>query len=363
MIGFIGVGACGGNIANEAFKSGYSAIAINYSKSDLNSLDRIPESKKLHLIGSEGVGKNRDVAINLINNNWENILEFVKREIITLNREIIFIPFSMSGGTGSGLSPMLIEMLCAQFPNKTFVALPILPQNNEPVQNQLNFIQSSKELSKINICIIPIDNNKYYSMNKKDMYNNINNSFINQLNEIISYTKKSSKYGILDFKDFASLLSINGVTTIVKADLSDIRNIESLSHDGFKKIINNSWNNSIFITPDSIEDIHGLGVIFNGQQEFLNIFNIHTLFAKEPLPENIYEGYYFGDHGCTVIAILSGMPWNNNRMKNAERKVVTSNKNEINQKAYNFDFELTLNSEKEAIKTKSVTDIINKYKR
>nr|MDH3107091.1 hypothetical protein [Bacillus velezensis] len=57
MFGFIGVGQAGGSVADEAMKRGFHSVAINYSLSDLNSLVNIQD--KLHLVGTEGVGKDK----------------------------------------------------------------------------------------------------------------------------------------------------------------------------------------------------------------------------------------------------------------------------------------------------------------
>ncbi|NGY80318.1 hypothetical protein F6Y02_39730 (plasmid) [Bacillus megaterium] len=55
MIGIVGIGAAGGNIADLAFENGINAVALNFSERDLESLDFVEE--RLMLIGSEGVGK------------------------------------------------------------------------------------------------------------------------------------------------------------------------------------------------------------------------------------------------------------------------------------------------------------------
>ncbi|MED4262475.1 cell division protein FtsZ, partial [Priestia aryabhattai] len=88
MIGIVGIGAAGGNIADLAFENGINAVALNFSERDLESLDFVEE--RLRLIGSEGVGKNRDEAINLmVDKNWELALKFIKENFSTPSTEII----------------------------------------------------------------------------------------------------------------------------------------------------------------------------------------------------------------------------------------------------------------------------------
>ena len=58
-IGFVGVGQCGGNIANEFAKLGYPTVAINTAKPDLEKLTNIRmEHRLLISLGIQGAGKN-----------------------------------------------------------------------------------------------------------------------------------------------------------------------------------------------------------------------------------------------------------------------------------------------------------------
>lgn len=125
MFGFIGVGQAGGSVADGAMKRGFHSVAINYSLSDINSLVNVQD--KLHPVGTEGVGKDRSVAANYMKNNWESSIKFIKNTMEKPSVQFIFVVFSASDGTGSGVAPILLKLLNECPTHKTIVAAPILP--------------------------------------------------------------------------------------------------------------------------------------------------------------------------------------------------------------------------------------------
>lgn len=74
MISIIGLGGAGNQIANTASNADFITGAINFSQSDLDSAENV--NLKCKIIGSEGVGKQREEAIRLISNNWEMAVNF-----------------------------------------------------------------------------------------------------------------------------------------------------------------------------------------------------------------------------------------------------------------------------------------------
>jgi len=187
MYGFLGVGQAGGNIANHAAKIGYRSIAINYSQRDLESLDQIDQ--KLKLVGSEGVGKKRDDAIKLMSHNIEMIQEFVINNFSTPAVEVIVVPFSTGGGTGSGVGPLLTDFLSSIMPNKVIVACPILPDYSESMISQYNALKTSEELSGQDVAVFPIDNQKarkHYG--KHQLYQTMNEKVVSLFDRMYEYT-------------------------------------------------------------------------------------------------------------------------------------------------------------------------------
>ncbi|MED3792352.1 cell division protein FtsZ [Niallia alba] len=322
--GFIGLGAGGSNIADEAAKKGYDAIAINYSKSDLDSLVNIKPEHRHYLIGSEGVGKERETARTLLKNNYESVIDFVKKHLSKSSVEVIVVSFSAGGGSGSGLSTILLEILSQQMPTKVFVASPILPSKSEVLINQINTLSLLEELSQIDVCTIPIDNETVITRNgflsKSKLFQITNSKFIQQLDELVEYTDKQSKNGILDKKDLKQLFSIKGIAVISKVKVLDISGT-TLTTDHFANTIQKSWNETIY-TPIETNRILRAGIIFNGTERFMEYIDYDKLFSifGNKSPVDLFEANYTENKG-EVISILSGMEWINTRISEIDELV------------------------------------------
>lgn len=369
MFGIIGVGAAGGNIADEAITRGIKSIAINYSQSDIESLENVEE--RLVLVGSEGVGRDRGTATSLMKDNWEMALDFIKQHMSTPSIDVVLVCFATSGGSGSGISPMLLEVLQYEMPNKTFVACPILPDKSEVLINQINCMETMTELSKLNLCVLPIDNEKIRTKHghlpKNKIYQLTNTSFIDLLVNLKNYTLMNSKNGIVDRKDMLQLFSTQGVALIAEASIDDISNF-NLSEGRFAESIQQSWKNSIFSPIEFTQVLRG-GVIFDGQESLMDYLKLNEVFSvfEKGMPVDLFEGY-FHEESCKVTTILTGLSWVNSRIHEVEQLInhqkmnVSLEKEKTFQPKVNYrDF--TTKIRKQPSEKKSITDILSKYQR
>jgi cell division GTPase FtsZ len=370
MIGILGVGGAGGNIADESSKHNFLTGAINFSKSDLDSLEHVENTLKL--VGSEGVGHNRDEAIRLMANNWESALNFVKQTFI--NPEIIIVTFSTGGGSGSGIAPILLEILANEMPEKTFVAMPIIPDKTEVVSNQMNCLQTFEELSKLDICIMPIDNEKVrINVNAKNqLYKTINETTVNLLDELYSYTTKTSKNGNLDRKDLLSILNTKGIGLIAETDISKFSEDIKFSVETVTDKIRMSWEESVF-SPIEYNRVMKSGIVLDAEESLMQFLNYKSIFGAfdKGMPIDLFEGNYHEKRG-TVLSILTGLSWINTRLndisqiiKEQETRMEQMFDDEENQNykvTVNQDFSARLRTKPKQSK-KSVTDILSRYKR
>lgn len=362
MFGFIGIGQAGGNVANSAAKKGFKSVAINYSQTDLNSLDSVHD--KLKLIGSEGVGKRREDAIEMMPQNIELFQEFSKEHFSSPSIEIIIVAFGTGGGTGSGISPLLIEILSNQMENKVIVACPILPSKNESPISLFNTIKVSEELSKLNVAVFPIDNEKMANkVVKSKLYATINENLVTLLENLYRYTEQHSVHGVLDRKDVLELFKTEGVGLIAVADVARLssNSVTKVNVEGISSQVYESWDESIFVSPE-LKNIESLGIIFDGQESLMSSIShqsIASYFDNTPL--YVYEGYYRNSNG-KVMTILSGMSWYNSRLKELENLL---DKNKINQRSqsvsYQSEIKIDLSKKEKNINKKSALDILKKY--
>ncbi|RDY88605.1 cell division protein FtsZ [Bacillus amyloliquefaciens] len=326
MFGFIGVGQAGGSVADEAMKRGFHSVAINYSLSDLNSLVNVQD--KLHLVGTEGVGKDRSIATKHMKNNWESSIEFIKNTMEKPSVQVIFVVFSAAGGTGSGVAPILLEFLNECLTHKTIVAVPILPDNNEVLVNQMNSLELLGDLSMPETCVLPLDNQMVLSkyegkISESRLYKETNKMFLDLVEVLLNYTDRGSKISTLDRKDLNQLFDTPGIMTIAQTDLTEFTN-GGKYFDKLHEDIQKSWNNSIF-TPVEFENVMRAGVILDVHEFLTEHISYNELFNvfDNKMPLDLFKGHY--DKGSRAITILSGLTWINERMKQLDELIEKGN--------------------------------------
>lgn len=371
---FLGLGQAGGNVAEEAAKRGYYSAAINFSQVDLDSLNYI--ENKLRLIGSEGIGKQRKNAISLMSNNWDLATNFVKENFSHPSIEIIFVPFSTSGGSGSGIAPVLLSLLTETMTDKVFVAMPILPDRTETYVNQRNCIETFEDISKLDICILPIDNDKAISkvnkLGKNLLYKNVNKWVIDMIDKILLYTEKQSNLSVIDKKDLKAILQTPGLSTISEVDISSLNESINLSTKDTSEKIRNSWNSGLFANIEEKSHIVSAGFIFDGQEKLMSCIDVHEIYSNfnNKMPLNLFEGLYLGEKG-KVISILAGLSWENKRFEKIKNLIMEIEKT-FDEIKMNREFDSKITSETNnltsisAPKQKKVNDIssiIKKFKR
>lgn len=371
MIGIVGIGAAGGNIADLAFENGINAVALNFSERDLESLDFVEQ--RLMLIGSEGVGKNRDEAINLmVDKNWELALKFIKENFSTPSTEIIMVCFSAGGGSGGGIGPMLVDLLAQEMDDKAIVAVPILPDTTEALVHQVNALYVTEELSRQDLCVLPIDNEQVKKKNpnagKARIFKETNETFVNLISTLPKYTDRHSKHGVLDKKDLRTIFSTKGISAISSAEITKLDEGQAdIRNEGITEVIKKSWENSIF-APLEMQNIPKAGIIYEGP---LDLFTIDSaqLFSsfKGGEPTHLFEGTYESDH-AKVTTILSGMPYYSTRLKTIEEKIEAQQKvkEELStiETGYESKLKLPKASHKKPLprnKKKAINSILDKY--
>jgi cell division GTPase FtsZ len=372
MIGVIGIGGAGGNIADESSKFGFQTGAINFSQSDLDSLEHV--KTKLKLIGSEGVGHNRDEAIRLLGNNWETALNFVKENFSSPSIEVIVIAFSTGGGSGSGISPILLDILTNEMSEKTFIAMPIIPDKTEVVGNQINCLQTFEELSKLDVCIMPIDNEKVRGEVKAKnlLYKTINEKTIALVNKVLSYTEKTSKNGNLDKKDLLSLLSTKGIGIIAETDIHKVDGDVFCSVEHVTEKIQLSWKQSVF-APIEYKQVMKAGIVLDANPHFMEFLKHEAIFGifETGMPLDFFEGNYHEKNG-TILSVLTGTSWINTRLNEISKlisdkevqmeKMIEESEKQSYKSTVKSDFQQKVRPKQKQAK-KSVSDILSRYNR
>lgn len=361
MFAFLGLGQCGSNICDLFSEKGYPSAAINYSLKDLESLQHI--DKTLLLQGSEGVGKSRELAMNLMGSNFETVHSFIKEHFSQPSIQIIFIVFSTSGGSGSGISPLVIELVQNEFPDKVVVTVPVLPSIDESVTSHLNTLECLKQISELDVCILALDNSKVGATSKNQLYKKVNESFVQLLENIHLQTQQSSPLGNLDQRDLFTLLSSKGFANISYIDIANMK--QNINLDEVNLSIIKSWESSLFSSQNTSKIIR-FGLIFNGQEQLMKYVDTNELlmnFNNQPL--DCMEGYYTENKG-DVYSLLTGLAFNTERLKQIEYKTIHETESLQNalSSSHGISYKPSTLQLKPAEKQKkALSSILSKYKK
>lgn len=319
-IAILGIGQFGGNIADIAEQFGFTTGAMNLCKEDLKSLKYV--QSKLHLGRSFGAGKNRSEAIEVIKENYEDVAEWIKKIYNDEDIKIVYVSFSTGGGSGSGIGPLIIDLMSDIMPEKKWGAITALPFEDEGISVNANTISCIEELTSVEnlATTFVIDNNKVYSRIRtsiKDVFDYTNKKMMAHLDSFINYTTYSSKLGNLDMNDFLKILSVRGNAVMNSIIIPD--NFE-LTEDSLSKLIESEINNSIFADIEFDRNIIRAGMIYELSDNQIKYINNGKIFKNIGKPFDLYQGFYNTNKGI-ISPILSGLSFPNSTLEKIDISV------------------------------------------
>ena len=316
-IGILGVGQAGGNIAEIASTLGFQTALINTNQRD--GLVNTRVEKKYFVPGYNGAGQDRSIGIRAVNDNYREIIDFVKQSF--KNIKLLLVAFSTDGGTGSGMSPLLIDLLLDQLPGINIGAIAIVPERNVLAGNRINAAECIEEISKIEAIssVFLVDNDQMRKMNpqssKQQIYLSSNYQVMEAINDVLQVTQKSSLYGNFDETDLMNILNTRGVTIISSATITDAKTTSDVCSK-----IHQSWANSIFCPVESTGVIRA-GLIYEGPENMSKLINVPSIFEKIGEPLQLFEGTYISESDPTVTTILAGLSFPTRRLLSLEQSL------------------------------------------
>lgn len=277
--GIIGIGNAGSQVASLALSSGIDAVVMNSSENDLST---IPDNViKFPLGDLRGAGKNRGEAKKFLKDSIRKILE-EKAFIEFMNsKDVIFIISSTGGGTGSGMAPILSQILKKSFPDVYIIIVGILPKLDEAYSTQINTLEYIEELYKKmdNATYMLYDNDKLGNLPSHIMMEEINKSIVEDIKVLQGTYNHKTKYSSIDEKDMSMIISTTG--RIVVASYTDIKekDLDSCSID--QKLVR-LLREGTHAELQSDRTIKRSGVIANLSTRMTESFDDHlTLLQKE----------------------------------------------------------------------------------
>ena len=220
----IGVGNCGGQVANLAerkYPDLFDSIYINTSESDLSMVSGKEELK--FKIGDkdiiEGSGKNRAKMKEFLMKDIERILGDENLQEVIRAKKYGFIVTSAAGGTGSGAGPVLMEIVQQLFPDTNFILVGVLPQIGASLMEQGNTLEFLNELYDVlgeDTTYMIYDNEATSSMPPTKALEVVNENIVEDIRILTGIDNYPTPYESIDEADMESILTTPGRILVVR---------------------------------------------------------------------------------------------------------------------------------------------------
>lgn len=373
-VGIIGIGNAGNQVAALALeKKQIPALAINASEKDLDTL-----SVKMNQIvfgDSAGSGKDRSIAKGFVKNNIKDLFREADFKSFMEEVDIVFVVNSTGGGTGSGMGPILTDILrgyYAKDENKVFINIGILPTLGESVGAQRNTIEYLKEMSELGGSFMLFDNETRSNLATNKQMDIINMEIVNMISIIRGDMSHSSPYGMIDDKDMRKIISMPGM--IFMDVLTSIFE-DTVTEDIDKMMLNHIAQESCMTKVDNDKIVKRLGFIAYLTSELHEHFNENLPAIREQFGEPIEDFKHFAENTesdklNSVALIMSGLsiPDNRirsmiNRIEKVEEELRKTKKSNTLSNALNkiSEYEGTKDSNKAEAEDFDMDSILNKY--
>lgn len=381
--GILGLGQCGGSIAEYAITKGFKAVVANTAKVDLDQIKYISNDCKLHL-GGKGAGRSREIGQNTMIENAEMVYNKCLEEF--KDCDAVLVAASGGGGTGSGALPVAVDILTSI--NKYVAAILVLPEKSESPKSKMNTLECFKQLTEIENLgsIFIIDNNKvkelHPTFSRKIIYSVANKQIIDYLCQLNELTDLPSYVSNFDASDLLSIIEERGYTLISKSEylIDKVENEYELA-DRVRK----SWENSYQPNFEGGQIVKGAIIGKIEEDASINI-NPELIFQETGMPYDFNDIYFYPEDTIfdnkkknEIFTILSGLSFPNGRLneiedqiKDVEDKLVINFNNSQNQtfntESWNSKFvrkqpiNLDLSQPTKKPKQIDVMEKLNKYK-
>lgn len=277
-VGVVGLGNAGSQVAALASERlGIDVLAINSSEKDLQT---IPSSVPQLLIGDQkGAGKERSAAKLFLKESIMGIIKDPEAAKI-FEQDVLFIVSSTGGGTGSGSSVLLANILSEVYPSTKVIVVGILPTLKEALSTQLNSIAYMQELYEAldGATYMLYDNDKLSKSPSTVMMQSINESIVNDIDVIRGTYQIATRFSSIDEKDASNILSTRGRIAI--ASLRDIKE-KDLDEVSLEELLVQEFKTNAHCELQRDKIVHRTGVISNLSDRLNERFDSHLPVVQE----------------------------------------------------------------------------------
>lgn len=320
-VSVIGIGNAGNQVAALAKENGFEAVALNSSESDLATVE---DKVGTIVIGDKrGAGKDRKIAKGYIAKAAKQIIETETVKDLVENKDICVIVSSTGGGTGSGMSPILQNILSQYFPNTHFIIAGILPTIGESLATQHNTFAYLEDMLKSEPTYLLYDNSKVEAATPVEMLGKVNAQIIADLKVMRGDFQKATPYNSIDEQDAMKMYRTPGRLVITETEVDGEGQVEPS--------LVKATQNSPHAELDLDNVIQRRGLILNLTESVYESINFDLPLLTEEFGEPI-EGF---DHSYMnpkesdtnyAVMIMAGLSFPNDRTEKIKERITTAEK-------------------------------------
>lgn len=219
QITLIGLGNAGSQVAylgERKYPDLFDNIYINSSEADLAMVKNSNESLKFKIGDKdeiEGSGKNRSKMKEYLLANINKIIKDENFQNAIVDKKYCFIISSVSGGTGSGSAPIMMDLLRQMFPDTHFILISILPQLKASLMEQGNALEFLNELYDVlgnEITYMIYDNETASNLSPTKALEQVNENIIEDLKVLSGIDNYNTQYDSIDEADMEAIITTPG---------------------------------------------------------------------------------------------------------------------------------------------------------
>ena len=199
----------------------------------------------------------------------------------------VVIASTASGGTGSGMTPIMTDILSRRFADKHFVIIEVYPPIMESIGAQQNGLDYLKEIRSFlpNAVYMQYDNNRRANLTTPEMLQSVNEEIVDHLLVFRGDYLYPTPFNSIDEKDMMRFISTPGRMAVYVLDDIKEKDFDDRSlEDALLDIIKNGSTN---VELDRDKIVKRLGVISNLNPTLNKIFNVNMTKIKEFIGKNL----------------------------------------------------------------------------
>lgn len=340
-LALVGLGNAGGNVVKlfgERFPDLAERIIINTSSTDMSKFTENDYDYSIRMGELDGTGGNHDVAKNVAMNLMRPMIMEDKRfiELLT-DKEYVFVIGSSAGGTGSGMLPVVYQVLSKVLRlAEKIIAVCILPEEGLTVDRLDNALLNQSELySDPDATYMVYDNSKFDIPSTFELKARINEEIVNDLAVFAGLDLLKSEYNNMDAEDMLALMSMPGRIVIVRCDAS-----RQINHTDIEsRILSDLEKRSAHAILNDDKIVGGYGLIANLDKDSIEGLDEALPKIREKIGEPISTFFNLSDQEGVnkVIFIMAGLAKPSNRLFELH-ELLTSKSAKIKQDEIEFKY-------------------------